>query len=94
MTQIEQEHTGLATLDTSTEAVEALLKDVTEGPWRSFSFEDTIGVVPLEPTEGDIAVCSGFSSRRVGDGQANSNFIAAARELAGAGRLGEQIVAR
>ena len=70
MTNIKQEHEGLAPLDTSTEAVEALLKGLPPEPWE----ENWNRVFDAEA----VMVCSASGNRNAKN---ICYFIAAAREL-------------
>ena len=75
--------------DTTTAAIEALMKDVTPGPWWSHTDDDLVGEYVCtrpkknRPYDNGELIASVFKeNRRLGDkGTPNARFIAAARDL-------------
>jgi hypothetical protein len=68
-------------IDTSTEAIEALLKDVTPGPWGR-NTRAQVGPVSQEDDQSYGMICDSVCELDYSDHwEADSHFIAAAREL-------------
>ena len=68
----------MPTIDTSREAVEALMEGVTEGPWEASRCPSNEREIVEHPDLGRIA---NLSYPDAGDDEANARFIAASRQL-------------